>query len=876
MLVHDDSTFLKEAIESIINQSCGINNIQLILVDSCINEDNKHICLDYVKKYPDSIISLSSDNKGFSYLCNKGLKAAKGDIISFCDSNDMLSTDCVSLVSKYLQEHSAEIDALCIPDDSYMANGVINKNTNSIFAYGTRIIDLKIDYEFIRNDINGFFFIKDSIKNNQFDESLELFAAHKFIQNLLLKKMKVGILNNCSYLRREELNKEKIEYNKIREFYYESVINFYAEMIHKFVDKNKQVPKFVQNYIISEIKSRFRFRYIEKGLLTFDEEKIFWENIQFIFSNIDDIYFDQVRGLSYVRKKYLYFLKYGDWGKILQNNKNVLFTHDKVVEMSANHIDLIFNKIDLLKKEADIKGELCIPTGLFNNYSLQIKNGLFKKFFELVPEGTYEKMLGKEMAQYYSFHVRVPLDKTRNNIQFYLFCDEKPVRLGIENHFTIGYPLERKFRNDFYYHNGWKLLPFRNNTLTILPCSKLKLVLSFLNTLRYAIFDHNLVKFAKVMGKRLICKMPQKYILFESLPSFSDNALMVYNYFKEHNMLKDYEFVWYTDERDVILGNDYKNVHGFKTVFKSDAFKDRVRYKYYNLRSKAIIFGNRFVRKGRPDQIQFNLGHGSCLKSVHGHYDMPRDLDYLLIQSGFFEEPTRYEHSLSRLTETKVLGYPRNDMLVNYKTNAKPSWLKADKFIVWYPTWRQHSTGKFNISSVTIPLIHNQDDIEKINACAKENNVQIFLKPHFSQDLSYFNTTGMSNLVIINDNFFKENNIISYQMLAMSDALLTDYSSVYYDYLLANKPIGLVWEDFEEYKNREGFSVDIDLICSGGEKIYTTDDLCEFIVNVAKGNDKLKEQRNKINSLANAYIDGTSSQKVAEWIAETIEKSDKK
>ena len=70
-------------------------------------------------------------------------------------------------------------------------------------------------------------------------------------------------------------------------------------------------------------------------------------------------------------------------------------------------------------------------------------------------------------------------------------------------------------------------------------------------------------------------------------------------------------------------------------------------------------------------------------------------------------------------------------------------------------------------------------------------------------------------------------------MLAGSDALITDYSSVYYDYTLHDKPIAVVWEDIEDYKRFPGFAVDLSDYLKGAEKIYKIDELCGFVESVA-------------------------------------------
>ena len=98
------------------------------------------------------------------------------------------------------------------------------------------------------------------------------------------------------------------------------------------------------------------------------------------------------------------------------------------------------------------------------------------------------------------------------------------------------------------------------------------------------------------------------------------------------------------------------------------------------------------------------------------------------------------------------------------------------------------------------------------------------------------------------------------------DALLTDYSSVYYDFLLKNEPIGLCWDDFDEYNKREGFLIDPNFIMSGGEKIYNKEDLKGFIERVSSAEDILFEQRNNICNLVHKYKDGKSASRIAEYI----------
>ena len=79
------------------------------------------------------------------------------------------------------------------------------------------------------------------------------------------------------------------------------------------------------------------------------------------------------------------------------------------------------------------------------------------------------------------------------------------------------------------------------------------------------------------------------------------------------------------------------------------------------------------------------------------------------------------------------------------------------------------------------------------------------------------------------------------ELLSQTDALLTDYSGIAFEYLLLNHPIGYVLEDVEEYL--PGFSVDCPEDFMPGEKIRDMSDLELFLYNVFRGKDVWKEER---------------------------------
>ena len=219
----------------------------------------------------------------------------------------------------------------------------------------------------------------------------------------------------------------------------------------------------------------------------------------------------------------------------------------------------------------------------------------------------------------------------------------------------------------------------------------------------------------------------------------------------------------------------------------------------------------------------------------------------------------------------KPLGYARNDDLFNHINVHKYfNNISFDKVIYWLPTYRQNRWGDRIHSDISMPIIYSRENAERVNEEAKKNSVLIIVKVHPAQDLSKISEFNLSNLVFIKNEFFSGKDLTNYQLLGSSDAMVSDYSSVYYDYLLTDKPIGLCFDDFEEYSKREGFTMNVDEILAGGEKLYNVDDLCNFIKSVAEGKDMLKDKRNEIKNLVHDRVDNNSTSRIVDYLEKKI------
>ena len=209
-----------------------------------------------------------------------------------------------------------------------------------------------------------------------------------------------------------------------------------------------------------------------------------------------------------------------------------------------------------------------------------------------------------------------------------------------------------------------------------------------------------------------------------------------------------------------------------------------------------------------------------------------------------------------------VTGYPRNDVFFD-------DWLKKPKclfledireninfkkVIAYLPTCR--GTGP----NVKVDLLEKY----KFNILQWEQILEridgiMIMKPHYYNMFGVKDKTGNSKRVLVASD--KEIPDI-YEFLPYVDILITDYSSVYFDFLLLDKPIIFAPFDIEEYtRTTTGFFYEYNEVAPGC-KAKNWNDIADCIMEIYEGNDKYSYERKKISALFNEYSDGNSSLRV--------------
>jgi len=212
-------------------------------------------------------------------------------------------------------------------------------------------------------------------------------------------------------------------------------------------------------------------------------------------------------------------------------------------------------------------------------------------------------------------------------------------------------------------------------------------------------------------------------------------------------------------------------------------------------------------------------------------------------------------------------GYPRNDIFFNdlnneyallgsdKKTISRINKLRADgyKIILYAPTFRDTAGDAIRDGAL---------DLDNLSEFAEKYKMVFIFKLHMSAD----DTCKLETY----NNIVKYDNSKDIQpLLKISDVLITDYSSVYMDYLLLDRPIIFFPYDYEKYiKKDRGMMFDYDWV-TAGPKCHSQNQLQKALIDcIVEQKDDFSAKREEIRNLIFKYKDGNASERIWSFIEE--------
>lgn len=216
----------------------------------------------------------------------------------------------------------------------------------------------------------------------------------------------------------------------------------------------------------------------------------------------------------------------------------------------------------------------------------------------------------------------------------------------------------------------------------------------------------------------------------------------------------------------------------------------------------------------RKEQVYFNTWHGTPLKTLgkktredfYNIGNLQKNFnvaDYLLYPSEYMMEHMIEDYMLANISHNKaaLIGYPRNAIFFDDERRAQirhQQGLDGKTVISYMPTWRGTLNNQDNDDYV-------EDLQKKLTEISRKLNADqvLYLNVHpYLKD--YIQIDGFTNVFM----FPKEYE--TYDFLNISDILITDYSSVFFDFACTGRRILLFAYDKEAYMRERGLYIDFD------------------------------------------------------------------
>lgn len=353
-------------------------------------------------------------------------------------------------------------------------------------------------------------------------------------------------------------------------------------------------------------------------------------------------------------------------------------------------------------------------------------------------------------------------------------------------------------------------------------------------------------------------RVDPRRILFGSMPDYSDNSRALSDYLIENGYLEKYDIYWLVRDIEKVRRDN----PDAKVTFISNKGWGLIRNLKVYLTAKWLFATHSNVGYAnvplREEQHYIRLWHGCSYKDKDKKDKMLTEQGKLqvayekaLVAGPLFVKTKSY---FWECPEEKILsiGYPRYDWLLK-KTELAWQLYNAlnnegGKVVMWMPTYRVCQNVKYsdtnNISQ--FPLMANDSDWQKLDDYCVSKNVVVLVKLHPMQKSYDIKWNKFRNVKIISNEDFNRVGIQMYSFLAVTDGLISDYSSVAVDYMLVDKPIAFTLDDYELYKDGRGFVVPNPLDYMPGHHLYTVDDLLHYIDDISEGCDPYKGNREKI------------------------------
>ncbi len=862
--VYNVEAYLGEMIDSIISQTIGFENIQLILVDDGSKDRSGEICDQYAGRYPDNITAIHKENGGVSSARNEGLRHVEGAYVNFTDADDMLEENALQVMYEYLKENEECID-LCAVQFQLFGARTGGHPLNYRFEKGTRIVDLQQEYNCIQLSISGTLVKSDCFANREFEEGLAYAEDAQVVVDILLDKMQYGIVCGTNYLyRKRDTQDSAIDLSGCRSCYYIPCMKSF--ILHSMENAKKRkghVPWYVQFTCMYDLQWRLKkYPLVNAGVLNKAEEEEYRFLLVKVLQDIDNHIIVEQKNIDNCYKMAILCLKDENRNKkeLVVEESSLRIGIDNIFSVDASECTMMYEFVDIFSEEIVIEGYVKYFVD-FGDIGVVLKGEregsvIVEYKADLSPRA--EKCtfcMNHIITQARGFKVCIKQKEILDylNLRLYLRCGEHDI---LCQNITFGkfFPLTGEMKSSYLYHEGM-LLTYDENVLRLSKGVDRKTARRCERIFQKEILSHKGRSNRRAWTARKIYnilkyfKKKEIWMISDRLTKADDNgeALFTYmntigktfdkdTYFVLNREAKDYERLRQVGKVVCYHSVKHKILSLLCDKIISSQGDDYVFNRFYNM---AYLYKDIMYR-----QKKVFLQHG-VTKDDMSRWLARTNKNFNLFVTTTFQECQSILEGAYYYDErhVKCTGFPRFDLLYD---NAY-----IDNVITFMPTWRQYLTGNYSLRTDSKAL---KQGFEESTYCKMYQQVfkssrlyeaaekyryeiRLMLHPAMPRECLKYFCCGDNVRIMERSTRYKE-------LYADSKLVITDYSSAVFDFAFLCKPVIYYQLDKDEFFSgahvydkgyfdyeRDGF----------GEVEYTAEALVDRIIEYMQNGCQLKD-----------------------------------
>lgn len=788
--------YLAETIDSVIDQTIGFEeNIQIILVNDGSPDNSEKICLEYAEKYPENIKYVYQENAGVSAARNNGINYIEGKYVNFLDSDDKWEKDVFEKAWKMFEENK-DLDIIGVRQKFFEASNGYPSLDHKFDE--DKVVDIMENYDHIQLSVTSGFFRSDAIGDIRYDTRIKYSEDAKFINEIIIQKGKLGIISSSVHLYRKRFSENSaIQVKNFRDDWYLITPELcYKHAFELSKEKYGYVIPYMQYYVAYDYQ--WRLKEPIPDCISKETCEKYLKITKELFSEIDDqIMFEQKKLNADYKIEYLKF-KYGEGitkeFTYKKRRESIFYKELYAYNLTKNKF-ITLTKTEFNKDSLTFKGfvDINLPIEIYK-INLVINN---KKRVNLNLKETNlraRKCFDKEFMYAKTFNEKIPTKDLKSIYFEFEFNDGNRIKLDFSD--DVHSKISSKSR--VYYINENKIYSYRKKEIVVSPSTLKNKIYYFIRNLKHMLKNREYgVIFLRTMYK--ICKLFKRkelWLISDRPNTANDNGFAFFKYIQNQ---KDKNInSYYIITKD---SYDYKKVKSTGKTLIYDSFK----YKLFflladkNISSQADNWTeNPFGYRARYLKDYMNsknifLQHGIIkddLSTWLNQYSKRFEM-FVTTAQPEYESVLNEKYGFGK-NIVKLTGLPRYDLLNDNK----------EKLIVIMPTWRMNLSSKIDAKTgerKPNPNFKNSEYFEFYNKLINDKEIHKILKKHKYKCKFVMHSGHSANISDFDTNKYVEilDGTVNYSELFSKAALLiTDYSSVAFDFAYIRKPV--IYTQFDE------------------------------------------------------------------------------